>query len=96
MGEPVAGFFSILFDTTGLGGQTLGFRVHYVTPGGRDAPGTSSSDCADITITREADPLPDDTLSYTQGFYGASPIGEDLGMMMDSCLPETHLKTDRV
>jgi hypothetical protein len=74
MGAPP---FDMDFDTTGLGGETLGFRVHYVTPGGMDAPGTTSSDCADLTITL-GDPLPDDTLSYTQGFYGASPIGEDL------------------
>jgi hypothetical protein len=74
MGAPP---FSIIFDTTGLGGQTLGFRVHYVTPGGPGAPGTTSSECADLTIT-QGDPLPDDTLSYTQGFYGSSPTGEDL------------------
>jgi hypothetical protein len=74
MGPPP---FNMLFDTTGLGGQTLGFRNHYITPGGKDAPGGSFSDCADLTIT-EADPLPDDTLSYTQGFYGSSPTGEDL------------------
>jgi len=91
MGEPVLGFFSILFDTTGLGDQTLGFRVHYVTPGGRDAPGTTSSDCADLTITR-GDPLPDDTVTYTQGFYGASPIGEDL---VDQLIDEPTCETIR-
>jgi len=72
MGAPA---FSADFDTTGLGGQTLGFRVHYVTPGGPHAPKTSSSTCANLSITL-SDPLPDDTLSYGQGFYGSSPTGE--------------------
>lgn len=73
MGEPA---FSVDFDTSGLGGQTLGFRVHYVTPGGPHAPGNSFSVCTDLSITLFSDPLPDDTLSYGQGFYGSSPTGE--------------------
>ncbi len=72
MGAPA---FSVDFDTAGLGGQTLGFRVHYVTPGKAHAPGTTSSTCVDLSIT-VSDPLPDDTLSYGQGFYGSSPTGE--------------------
>lgn len=77
MGEPA---LSVEFDTAGLGGQTLGFMVHFIPggkdgPKGKDSPGNSFSSCVDLAITLP-DPLPDETLSYGQGFYGSSPTGE--------------------
>ena len=51
-----SGQFSTTFDTTGLGGQTLGFRSHH--PAGTGAgpghsSGQSASDCADLVILDE-------------------------------------------
>jgi hypothetical protein len=67
------------FDTTGLGDRTIGFRVLHPTggPPGAHRHSQSTSGCADLVILR-ADPLPDGTLSYTQGYYGSSPEGEAL------------------
>jgi len=48
-----SGNVSADFDTDGFGGQTIGFRAHYVTPGGGHSPATNSSDCLDIIITVE-------------------------------------------
>ena len=71
------GQFTHVFDTTGLGGQTIGFRVHYATGGGPHALATGFSDCADLEITlADTDPLPDGTTSFTQGRYGSAPAGE--------------------
>jgi hypothetical protein len=71
------GQFTYVFDTTGLGGQTIGFRVHYATGGGPHALATGLSDCADLEITlADTDPLPDGTTSFTQGRYGSAPAGE--------------------
>lgn len=72
----VNGQFTYQFDTTGLGGQTIGFRIHYVTAGGAHVPGTGFSACADLEVTLTADPLPDGTISFTQGYYGSAPAGE--------------------
>ena len=65
------------FDTTGLGGSTIGFRVLHPTggPSGPHRWAQSTSECANLEITR-GDPFPDGTLSYTQGYYGSSPDGE--------------------
>lgn len=73
------GQFTHQFDTTTTepGGQTIGFRIHYVTGGGSHAPGTGFSECADLEITAtNTDPLPDGTTSFTQGYYGSAPAGE--------------------
>jgi hypothetical protein len=71
------GQYTYPFDTTGLGGQIIGFRVHYVTGGGPHALETGFSDCADLEITlADADPLPDGTTSFTQGYFGSAPAGE--------------------
>ena len=51
----------------------LGFLTHYI--GGSNPLHNSFSPCADIT---NPDPLPDGTVTFTQGFYGASPTGEDI------------------
>jgi hypothetical protein len=53
-----SGQFSIVFDTTGLGGQTLGFRSHH--PAGTGAgpghgSGQSASACADLVILEESE-----------------------------------------
>jgi hypothetical protein len=45
-----AGEFTVAFDTSGLAGEVIGFRAHYVTPGGSHTFGTSSSEGADMTI----------------------------------------------
>ena len=47
------GQISGVFDTTGLGGQTLGFRTHHPDGGGAHGASVSSSDCADLVITDE-------------------------------------------
>lgn len=63
-------------DTLGFtSGTTGGFRAHYVTGGGAHKVDTHFSDMIDVTATA-GDPFPDGTITYTQGFYGASPIGE--------------------
>jgi len=49
----INGQISGVFDTTGLGGQTLGFRTHHPDGGGTHGASTSSSDCADLVITDE-------------------------------------------
>ncbi|MBY4677410.1 hypothetical protein [Marinobacterium arenosum] len=79
LGQSAAPNYQMAFDTSGLGGQTLGFRVHYVPSGGGGAhkPSQAKSACVDLIIT-QGDPLPDGTLSYGQGFYGSSPVGEML------------------
>lgn len=41
------------FNTEGLGGQTIGFRAHYVTPGGGHSPATGNSECLNIVITED-------------------------------------------
>lgn len=64
--------FSVDYDTTGLT-LPLGFQTHYI--GGSNPLHNSFSPCADIT---NPDPLPDGTVTFTQGFYGASPTGEEL------------------
>jgi hypothetical protein len=71
-----SGEFSINFDTTGLGGQTIGFRAHHPATGNGHGDSQTMSNCYDLEIILALDPLPDGTTSYTQGFYGASPIGE--------------------
>jgi hypothetical protein len=73
-----SGQFTHQFDTTGLGGQTIGFRIQYVNAGGGHSPGNGFSVCADleITLATMADPLPDGTTSFTQGYYGSAPAGE--------------------
>src|SRR3972149_9233579 len=43
------GEISHMFDTTGLGGSTIGFRSHYSATGGADFQG-SMSDCMDLVI----------------------------------------------
>jgi hypothetical protein len=76
-GAPNAsGEFSTSFPTTGLGGQTIGFRAHHPATAGSHGDSESKSDCVNLEIVLALDPLPDGTTSYTQGFYGASPIGE--------------------
>ena len=75
-GSPSSGQFSINFDTTGLGGQTVGFRAHRPATGGSHGDSQTMSGCFNLEIILALDPLPDGTTSYTQGFYGASPIGE--------------------
>lgn len=45
-----AGEFTATFNTSGLAGQVIGFRAHYVTPGGSHTPGTSNSEGGDMTI----------------------------------------------
>lgn len=76
-GAPNAsGQFSTSFSTTGLGGQTIGFRAHHPATGFPHGDAKTKSDCLDLQIILALDPLPDGTTSYTQGFYGASPIGE--------------------
>lgn len=47
------GQISGVFDTTGLGGQTLGFRTHHPDGGGAHGASTSSSECANLVITDE-------------------------------------------
>lgn len=46
---------SVTFDTSGLGGSVIGFRSHYVTPGGGHAPATSTSACLPLTINPESE-----------------------------------------
>jgi len=76
-GTPDAnGRFSTTFPTTGLGGQTIGFRAHHPATAGSHGDSETKSDCFNLQIIWALDPLPDGTASYTQGFYGASPIGE--------------------
>ncbi len=76
-GTPNAyGEFSTSFSTAGLGGQTIGFRAHHPNSGGPHGDSESKSDCFDLEIILALDPLPDGTTSYTQGFFGASPVGE--------------------
>jgi hypothetical protein len=71
------GQFIYPLDTTGLGGQTIGFRIHYVTGGGSHALGTGFSECADLEINLGGTgPLPDGTTSFTQGHYGSAPAGD--------------------
>ncbi len=67
------------FDTTGLGGRTVGFRVLHPTggPPGPHRYAQSTSECTDLVITH-ADPLPDGAVGYTQGYFGSSPEGEAL------------------
>jgi hypothetical protein len=71
-----SGNFSTLFSTMGLGGQTIGFRAHHPATAGSHGDSETKSDCFDLQIILALDPLPDGTRSYTQGFYGASPVGE--------------------
>lgn len=70
------GEFSTIFQTTGLGGQTIGFRAHHPATGGPHGDSESKSDCFDLQINLALDPLPDGSTSYTQGFFGSSPVGE--------------------
>ena len=75
-GSPNAsGQFSASFPTTGLAGQTIGFRTHHPNSGDAHGDSESKSDCFNLQIIQALDPLPDAT-SYTQGFYGSSPVGE--------------------
>jgi len=54
---PDDGVFTHLFDTTGLGGQTLVFRAHYTGSGGPHGTTTfSGTDCTPLEITA-ADPI---------------------------------------
>jgi hypothetical protein len=46
----IDGEFTVAFNTSWLAGQVIGFRAHYVTPGGAHAPGTTSSGGSDMTI----------------------------------------------
>lgn len=79
-----SGKFSTAFSTTGLAGQTIGFRVHHPATAGSHGDSEAKSDCFDLQIILALDPLPDGTTSYTQGFYGASPDGEAVvGYLMD-------------
>jgi hypothetical protein len=71
-----SGQFSTIFPTIGLGGQTIGFRTHHPDSGGPHGDSKSKSECYNLQIILALDPLPDGTASYTQGFYGSSPIGE--------------------
>jgi hypothetical protein len=71
-----SGQFSTVFSTTGLGGQTIGFRSHHPDSGGAHGDSESKSECYNLEIIVALDPFPDDAVSYTQGFYGASPNGE--------------------
>jgi hypothetical protein len=75
-GSPSGGQFNVNFDTTGLGGQTIGFRAHHPATAGSHGDSQTMSSCFNLEIILALDPLPDGTTSYTQGFYGASPIGE--------------------
>jgi hypothetical protein len=79
-GSPnVSGQFSTNFDTTGYGDQMIGFRAHHpAAGGGSHGDSQTMSECFNLEITQILDPLPDGTTSYTQGFYGASPIGESV------------------
>ncbi len=65
-------FITTAFNTTGFGGQTIGFRSHYVPSQARYHQ--SSSPCEDLDVT-ELDPFPDGSFTLTQGFYGAAPAG---------------------
>ena len=92
--EPDAnGSFAAAFDTTGFGGQTIGWRTHYVTGGVNPSkPATGHSDCEDLEITLDEDPLPDGAFSYTQGHYGASPQGEAIvALLIDEAICEDIL-----
>lgn len=77
-GSPnVSGQFSTNFDTTGYGDQMIGFRAHHPAAGGGSHGNSQTmSECFDLRIYEVRDPLPDGTTSYTQGFYGSSPVGE--------------------
>lgn len=57
-------------------GTVGGFRAHYITGGGAHKVGNNFSDPVNVTAADAGDPFPDGTITYTQGFYGASPIGE--------------------
>jgi hypothetical protein len=65
-----------MVDTTGLAGQTIGFRAHHPATAGSHGDDQSTSDCADLEIIELEDPLPDGTTTFTQGFFGAAPDGE--------------------
>jgi hypothetical protein len=71
-----SGQFTTNFNTTGLGGQIIGFRAHHPATAGSHGDSQTMSNCFNLLIIQVRDPLPDGSTSYTQGFYGASPIGE--------------------
>lgn len=77
-GSPIngSGQYWTTFDTTGLAGQSIGFRAHHPATGGAHGDSQSMSECFNLEIIQVRDPLPDGTTSYTQGFFGSSPVGE--------------------
>jgi hypothetical protein len=46
-----SGQFSTLFDTTGLGGSTIGFRAHHPAEGGAHGTDQAQSPCLDLVIS---------------------------------------------
>lgn len=48
---PVDGVFTYTLDTTGLGGQTLVYRAHYVTGGGAHSAATTNTACLPLEIS---------------------------------------------
>jgi len=72
------GNFTHLFNTTGLGGETLVFRAHYSTSGG--AHGTTTipfSECIPLEITAAGDPF-DGFKTWTHTDYNWDKICDDL------------------
>ena len=71
---PVDGDFTKLFDTTGLGGQTLVFRAHYTTSGGPHGTATfSGTDCTSLEITAGGDPIEVEK-TWTHTDYNWDPV----------------------
>lgn len=82
-GAPDAnGEISYNFNTTGLAGKSIGFRTHYVTPGGSHAPATSHSPCETLVIN---DCSPPPCSGVTIGATLASGDGEPCPGVVDGC-----------
>ncbi|MDX1523594.1 MAG: hypothetical protein R3264_18345 [Anaerolineae bacterium] len=90
-GTPVNSVYTTTFDGTAIPvsvGELVSFRAAFNTAGcpGGMYQGTNfgNSPTADLLIIASDDPFPDGTITYTQGFYGSSPMGEaTVSMLID-------------
>lgn len=68
-----SGQLSYAFNTAGLAGQSIGFRTHYVTPGGHPAPATGQSTCDTLSIITCGPPCSGVTIGATLASGDGTP-----------------------
>ena len=74
--DPTDGTFGIVFDSTGLGGSTIGFRTHY-TGTGAAGFSESKSPCTDLVINDGPSCTPGATIAATLASGDGTPTPDN-------------------